>query len=110
MKLRTWWILACIVLFAAKYTETSDLAEAAKQAVALVTFFSVVVATVSVLLFFLAKKPICFNGYLSAGISVFGVLSLLLLSVPIRVLLVYLSLAFFVSLIFVLADWMKGRS
>lgn len=106
-----WWPVlgGLAVLFVVRYVETSDLALATIPVLTLVTFISLVAAVVSFLLILLTKQTIKASTYMAAGVSLLGLLSLYLLQISPKRLMIFVALAIFVAIIFVLVDWLKGR-
>lgn len=107
-----WWavvFVGILALFIAKYVETSDWTLATVQVLSLVTLITLMVGAVSILLFFTAKRPMTAMAYTAVGISLLGLLSLLFLQVPLMRLMLFVALAVFAAIVFVVADWLKTR-
>lgn len=101
-------ILALVVLFVVNYVELSDWKRAMIPVLSILALVSLLVCFASLLLTF--KQRLSAEVLVAGVVGIASLALLWLLGVPMTRLVIFVALSFFASLVFLLANWIKGRA
>lgn len=101
-------VVGLVVLFIVNYFELSDWRQAIIPVLSVLALVSLLVGFASLLLTF--KQRVTAEAFIGSAVGLASLVMLWLLGVTLSRLLIFVALSFFASLVFVLANWVKGRA
>jgi hypothetical protein len=101
-------VVGLVVLFIVNYFELSDWRQAIIPVLSVLALVSLLVGFASLLLTF--KQRATAEAFIGSAVGLASLAMLWLLGVTLSRLLIFVALSFFASLVFVLANWVKGRA